>query len=174
MTRQEAALRNLKQYTPAEPCKKRGHYSPRYVSNNGCIACMKENVRPFRSNYGGDVAHYATTALHSCKLLTPEHREGLDHYLQECIYVYLMSVKGVYDSDTRIRIVRCIQDIKDAVAHTTSLDRRNVSQAEPVKADAPEQETACLECGHRQKVWPQDKTEGWAVCAMCEEPKRIL
>ena len=112
MTRLEAASKGLKQYMPAHPCKKHGHWSPRYVSNNGCIACLRGHGRLFRTAIGGDVAPYNAQGLHTCTLLTPEHRAGLDRYLQDCIFAYLANVKAAYTSDERIRIMKAVADIK--------------------------------------------------------------
>ena len=112
MTRDEAASRGLKRYLPAYPCKKRGHYSPRYVSNDGCMACMEEKRKPFRTSISSDAVPYYTKGLYTCALLTPEHRAGLDRYLQDCIFAYLTNVKAAYTSDERIRIMQAVADIK--------------------------------------------------------------
>ena len=115
MTRNDAALRGLKRYNNGQPCK-RGHYSDRYVINNGCIACATASAKPFRSVYGGDIVPYAPTKpLQTCKVLTAEHRAGLERYLQECIFAYLRGVKDAYGSDDRIRIMRAIADITEIV-----------------------------------------------------------
>ena len=47
MTREEAFTQGLSKYFSGIPCK-RGHDSPRYVSNNNCVECQRMKMAEWR------------------------------------------------------------------------------------------------------------------------------
>ena len=48
--RQLAKKRRDKMYKSTIPCRKAGHVGLRYVSNRGCVACYKKDVRQLKIN----------------------------------------------------------------------------------------------------------------------------
>lgn len=83
ISREAAAIKQLKLYFTGEPCK-RGHLAPRYVLNGACLDCLhRHRIRLHPSRR--DKIPFNGAQLYRSRRLDTEQLDQLGEYLQKCI-----------------------------------------------------------------------------------------
>lgn len=113
ITREEAAAQGRSFFYTGKPCKKRGHFSVRYVSNGCCKACLNQTFKPKLNPWTKKLVPFASSKLWTLADFSREERVALRVYLQHCIFTFIRSQRVARDLAYKAELEAAMQEIEE-------------------------------------------------------------